>query len=84
MEKVEEIVSDEQLNEIWGNANFGGSLTKREVVKGALLKCASGYYTGFTAKQIVSQLGLVNQVKWTLTPKGKKYLFAAFSGGVSI
>lgn len=84
MQKVEEIVTDQELNEIWGNANFGDKLTKRDIVKGALLKCASGFYTGHTAKNIVAELGLVNKVKWTLTKKGKLYLFAAYSNGVSI
>lgn len=80
---TEEIVSDEEIARVWGNANFG-SVPKRDIIKGVVLKCASGYYTGFTAKQIVFELGLVNPAKWTLTKKGKQYLFAAFSNGVSI
>jgi hypothetical protein len=82
METVEEILTDEQINIAWGNANFG-SISKRNVIAGALLKCASGYYTGNTAKCIVEELGLVTK-KWTLTKLGKRYLFAAFYGGLSI
>lgn len=82
METVEQIITDEQINTAWGNANFG-SRTKREILAGALLKCASGYYTGHTAKQIVSELGLVT-AKWTLTKLGKRYLFAAYANGVSV
>ena len=82
METVEQILTDEQINIAWGNANFG-SISKRNVVAGALLKCASGYYTGNTAKCIVEELGLVTK-KWTLTKLGKRYLFAAFYGGLSV
>ena len=82
METVEQILTDEQINIAWGNANFG-SISKRNVVAGALLKCASGYYTGNTAKCIIEELGLVTK-KWTLTTLGKRYLFAAFYGGLSI
>jgi hypothetical protein len=81
--KTDELISDEKIESVWGNADFG-NVSKRDVIKGALLKCASGYYTGFTAKLIVIQLGLVYPTKWALTPLGKKYLFAAYSNGVSI
>ena len=77
METLEKIISNEELNESWGNANFG-DCSKRDVLKSTLLKCASGYYTGHTAKCIVEDLGLVT-LKWTLTKKGKKYLYEAFS-----
>jgi hypothetical protein len=79
---VEEIVSENDLNEAWGNADFGNN-DKRFIVKHALLKCASGYYTGRTAKHILIELKLAND-RWEMTPKGKQYLFAAFSNGISI
>jgi hypothetical protein len=82
MEELIKIVSDEELNMSYANSNFG-SYTPRDVVKGALLKCASGYHTGHTAKCIVSELGLVTK-KWTLTKKGKQYLYYAFYNGTSI
>ncbi len=82
MEKVEEILTDAQINDAWGNANFG-SISKRNVIAGALLKCASGYYTGNTAKCIIEELGLVTK-KWTLTKLGKRYLYAAFCGNISV
>ena len=77
METLEKIISNEELNNSWGNAKFGDS-SKRDVLKNTLLKCASGYYTGHTAKCIAEDLGLVT-TKWTLTKKGKKYLYEAFS-----
>ena len=79
---VNEIVTDQELDQVWGNADFGKN-DKRHILKHALLKCACGYYTGRTAKYIVTELGLANE-RWEITPKGKQYLFAAFSGGVSI
>jgi len=83
MEKVQDIITDEQMEKAWGNANFG-STDKREIIRNTLLKCASGYYTGHTAKCIVSELGLVYQSKWKLSKLGQQYLFAAYSNGVSV
>ena len=83
MEKVEDLVTDKQIDLAWGNANFGVTHSKREVIANTLLKCASGYHTGHTAKCIVEELGLVTQ-KWQLRQRGKRYLFAAYSGGLSL
>lgn len=83
METVEQIIADERIEEIWGNANFG-STSKREIIRNTLLKCASGYHTGHTAQIIVRELGLVYASKWTLTKKGQGYLFSAYSGGLSV
>lgn len=83
MERITDIVTDGQLQHAWGNADFGPSRTRREVIANTLLKCASGYSTGHTAKCIAEELGLVTQ-KWELSKKGKRYLFAAYSNGVSI
>ncbi len=82
METVEQILPDKQINDVWEFADFG-SVSKREVIAGALLKCASGYYTGNTAKQIVIELELIGK-NWTLTKLGKRYLFAAYSNGISV
>lgn len=83
MEKVEDLVTDKQIDIAWGFANFGEGLTKREIIANTLLKCASGYQTGHTAKCIVEELGLVTQ-KWTLSQRGKRYLYSAYSGGLSL
>lgn len=83
MDKVEVLVSDEQINEAWGDADFG-TASRRDVVNNTVLKCASGYYTGHTAACIVRELGLVQQRKWKLSESGKRYLYAAFSGGISL
>lgn len=84
---MEKIITDEQIEAAWGNANFGevysSKTGRREIIRNTLLKCACGYETGRTAKIIAQELGLVT-VKWTLTKKGKEYLFAAYSNGTSV
>lgn len=81
--KPEELITDRTLDTVFENTNFGSANTKRAVVANSLLKCACGYYTGSTAKCILEELGLVTS-KWQLTPKGKEYLWAAYSNGLSI
>lgn len=52
MEKVEDLVTDKQIDLAWGNANFGNTgLTKRELIANVLLKCASGFVTGHKWKK---------------------------------
>jgi len=82
MKTEQEILSDDELSAAWGNANFGAA-TKREVVANTLLKCASGFHTGSTARAIVRELDLVKPLNWALTKKGKEYLFSVFSNGQS-
>lgn len=80
--KTNEIITDEQLNNAWGNADFG-DLPKRKVLANALLKYASGYSTGKTISCIADELGLITK-SGKLSALGKKYLFAAFCNGISI
>lgn len=80
----EDIILDEELSAVWGSADFGEHICKRDVVRFALLKYACGYETGRTAKCILSELHLL---KWnpgekeTISDRGREYLFAAFSNG---
>jgi hypothetical protein len=78
---VETFITDDDLETSFGNANFG-SKSKRDVVKYSLLKYACGYSTGYTAKCILLDLGLLSN-SLTLTTKGKEYLFFAFYEGNS-
>lgn len=82
METVEQILSDDQINVAWGNANFGDT-PKREIIANALLKYASEYGTGHTAVCICRELGLITQ-QCKLTKKGKQYLYTHFSQGLSV
>lgn len=75
---INEIVTDPELDAVFGSANFG-STTKREVIKDSLIKCLGGYRTGHTAKTICKELGLVYANKWDLTQKGREYLYLAIT-----
>ena len=77
-QKLKKLISDDDLNYVWGNANFG-KVSKRHIVKSTLLKCSVGHYSGHTAKCIVHQLGLVYFDNWQLTEKGKEYLYNAYA-----
>ena len=79
MGKASDIIPDEEINKVWGNANFGLELNKnkRNVVDNALLKKACGYSNGYTAHCIIRELGLVTD-KLELTELGKKYLYSTF------
>lgn len=80
--ELQALITDEQLDNAWGNANFG-KVSKRDLIANTLLKCASGYNTGHTAKCICQQLGLIT-TKYTLTVKGKKYLWVSHYQGKSL
>lgn len=79
MKGINEIVTDEQLDAVFANADFG-NVTKRKVVKYSLLKYACGFSTGHTAKSILKELNLIND-KGKLLSMGKLYLWAAFEDG---
>jgi len=76
---VEDIVSDKELKEVFANANFG-SMSRREVLKQAVMKCAGRYRQGFTSTQIIEELGLRGK-NGNLTKKGGRYLYAAWEDG---
>ncbi len=81
MSEVHDIVTDAQLKNAWGNADFGNT-NPRIVIADTVLKCAVGYATGQTARMICEELGLVTP-DWELSQRGKAYLFAAFNGFIS-
>jgi len=82
MEKTEKIISNDEIERVHGNANFG-AMQKREVVDQGVLKCSCGYFMGSTSTKILEDHGLVDD-QYRLTPKGKMYLWAAFSKSPSI
>lgn len=79
---VEDIVSDEEVERVHANANFG-SMPKRDVLNYGVLKCASGYHQGYTSTQIIKEHGLITE-KYKLTKKGKTYLWAAFGDPLKV
>lgn len=72
-------VTIEEVNIIWGNANFGPNLNNRkmDVVKGALLKWACKYSTGHTAFMLLVNLGLMTEKK-NITIRGRRQLWEFF------
>jgi hypothetical protein len=79
---VREIISDEAVARIHGNANFG-SMTPREVLADGVLKYAMGYSGGHTQLCILMEHKLIRKptpgrYSSTLTKLGQKYLRAAW------
>lgn len=72
----EEVITDEEIERIHANANFG-SMPKREVVNLGVLKVAAGFRMGHTATQICSEHGLITK-GYRLTKKGRHYLWAVY------
>lgn len=83
MKDVLEIVSDEEMEKVWGNANFG-SMSKRDVIRFGLLKNVSGYHQGSTSLHIITELRLVTYANHNITKKGREYLWVAFNEGSNI
>lgn len=63
MDKVQDIVTDAEINAVWGAANFGIYYTQRQVIAETVLKCAAGFSTGSTAERITRALDLDNLPK---------------------
>ena len=80
--KTEEIITDKQLDHVWGNANFGKE-SKRDIVRYTLLKKACGYGSGSTARAIAKELGLFTEAE-KLSKKGQEYLYESFRNGNNI
>ena len=53
----DENILRKEISDVWGNADFG-NMTKTEVVRSGLLKCASGYAQGHTSEMILKELGM--------------------------
>ena len=74
---LEILISKQTLITAFANADFG-SITKRDIVRYALLKVACGFRNGHTSQSIINELGLCTK-KLSLTKKGKEYLHEAFT-----
>lgn len=71
-----EMVTSEEIDAVWGRSNFGPTKTRMEVVKRGVLQYACDYPQGYTAHQIIAELGLVT--KSGLTLRGKRCLWLWF------
>lgn len=74
--KVGYDLTTEEIDAVWGNANFG-SHTRLDIVRQGILKCASGYYQGHTSMTILKELGLITK-GYKLTTRGEKNLYELF------
>lgn len=82
-DKPEEVVTDVEMEAAFAGTNFGTTYSHREILDNTVLKCASGWSTGHTAKCISIELGLTTE-SWKLTRKGKYYLWVVYSQGKSL
>jgi hypothetical protein len=78
------IISDDEIERVHGNANFGPTITKRQVVTEGVIKYSLGFTSGHTQLCILVEHGLVKPPKpgsyqTTLTAKGRDYLRAALT-----
>lgn len=84
MKTTSDIISDDDIEKIHANANFG-SMVKRDVVDDGVLQFVFGYDTGHTQMTILREHGLLrasrpNSYRADLSAKGKEYLRAMFRG----
>ena len=82
MRKKQTRVTQEEISNVWGNADFGG-MTRMEVIKQGILKTASGYCHGSTSTHILRNLGLIT-AKNRLTKRGQYNLFEFYGKGHTI
>lgn len=81
-ESPEHMIPDEEIERVHAHARFG-DVSKRDVVKYSLLKIASGYQVGSTARAILAEHGLTSGGTVTrdlpkLTNRGRRYLYLSF------
>lgn len=79
MDKPEELVTDQQIEEAWGNARFGPYWEnhKRVFLNNTILQYACQYESGSTAMYVLKYLKLITE-KGKFTQKGRNYLLACF------
>jgi len=73
---IKELVTDEEIEEAKGYANFGPS-DIRELIKWCLMKTVCDFSDGGTITHICRDLGLLTKNR-NITKKGKHYLWLAF------
>jgi len=76
------MITRREIENVWGNANFGENTDKIAVIKDTLLKRASGYHSGFTAMRIVRALGLITP-KDKLSVRGRYCLYHLFEEDIN-
>ena len=76
--KIYKMITNEEIDKIWGSASFGGHPDNRlDIIMNVVLKMNAGWHTGHTAFTLCVCLGLVNKNK-RVTPKGKMLVHEYF------
>ena len=70
------MISNEEIEEVFANTNFGNR-NHRKLLEQGVLKIQAGYRSGHTLTTIMQKLGLIS-IKHTILKKGRKFLFEAF------
>jgi hypothetical protein len=82
MDRLAEIISDEEIVRVHGHANFG-TMKPRDVVNDGVRKSAVGFHCGHTQFTILREHGLITKPRGmsydvNLTKKGKRYAQALY------
>jgi hypothetical protein len=80
MKKEPTIVTQEEIDSVWGHADFG-QMKRFDVIKYGLLKTAGGWYQGHTSTHLLQDLGLIKGIKngsHKLTFRGQRNLYEFF------
>jgi hypothetical protein len=80
MRKEPPIITQKEIDSVWGNSDFGDNISRLDVVRYGLLKAAGGWHQGHTSTQILIELGLIKKIKKgiIITFKGKRNLYQFF------
>lgn len=70
--------SKSELDEAFGNANFGG-VDRVELLKESVLKQLAGYRCGRTITDIMVELRLIGKKTRVPTKRGKRFLYFEFA-----
>lgn len=71
--RPDRVITEADLDKVWGNANFG-STDRMAIVRESLLKRACGYHDGHTITCICQELGLITK-SLQLTSLGRYNLY---------
>lgn len=60
---IELLITDEEIDKVWGHANFGAGAIKRNIINKALLQVHFGFAIGNTIAHILLELGLIMKLE---------------------
>lgn len=75
---ITDLVSDEELEAVFRNTNFGHTDFRGLLAQGCI-KTLAGWHQGHTLTCILKELGLVKE-NYKVTAKGRHYIWMSFKG----